>query len=201
MQLETGAYTEPNTRATCIELYDGLVASSQNRWPSLAFDVGAINSVVARFLPAGFYYKTFMWPASMWMTYEKFIRKAAGLGVSPVEQDPDNYHSTYAHCDVLIVGAGPAGLSAANAASASGARVIVLDENSEFGGSLLGTSGNTSAHEFIDKSVRSLEENENVTLLTRTTATGYYDYNYITCLLYTSPSPRDGLLSRMPSSA
>ena len=182
MQLETGAYTEPNTRATCIELYDGLVASSQNRWPSLDFDIGAINSVVARFLPAGFYYKTFMWPASMWMTYEKFIRKAAGLGVSPVEEDPDNYHSTYAHCDVLIVGAGPTGLSAAVAASASGARVIILDENSEFGGSLLSTSNNTSAREFVDQSVRSLEENENVTLLTRTTATGYYDYNYITAL-------------------
>ena len=155
VQLETGAYTEPNTRATCVELYDGLVAKSQNRWPSLAFDVGAVNSMVARFLPAGFYYKTFMWPASMWMTYEKFIRKAAGLGVSPVESDPDVYHGTYAHCDVLIIGGGAAGIAAATSAADSGARVIVVDESNEFGG----------------------------------------------CLLYTSPSPRDGLLSRMPSSA
>lgn len=182
MQLETGAYTEPNTRATCVELYDGLVATSQNRWPNLNFDVGGVNSMVARFLPAGFYYKTFMWPASMWMTYEKFIRKAAGLGVSPVDNDPDVYHGTYAHCDVLVIGAGPAGLAAATMAASSGARVMVLDEGNEAGGSLLGTSKNTTALEFVKKSLRELEANENVRVLKRTTATGYYDYNYITAL-------------------
>jgi len=178
VQLETGAYTEPNTRATCIELYDGLVASSQNRWPSLEFDVGAVNSMVARFLPAGFYYKTFMWPASMWMTYEKYIRKAAGLGVSPVENDPDVYHGTYAHCDVLVIGGGVAGVTAAKAAADAGARVILLDENNEFGGALLGTSGIS----YINKQIDELKRNDKVRLLTRTTATGYYDYNYITAL-------------------
>ncbi len=182
VQLETGAYTEPNTRATCIELYDGLVAKSQNRWPSLEFDVGAVNSAVARFLPAGFYYKTFMWPASMWMTYEKFIRKAAGLGVSPVEDDPDVYHGTYAHCDVLVIGGGPAGIAAATAAATSGARVMLLDEGSEFGGALLGTSDNAASGDYISNAVQELEQNENVKLLRRTTATGYYDYNYITAL-------------------
>jgi len=182
VQLETGAYTEPNTRATSIELYDGLVAKSQNRWPSLAFDVGAINSAVARFLPAGFYYKTFMWPASMWMTYEKFIRKAAGLGVSPVENDPDVYHGTYAHCDVLVIGGGAAGVAAALTAVNGGARVMLLDEGNEFGGALLSTSDNTAGMDFINTSLRELEKNKNVRLLSRTTATGYYDYNYITAL-------------------
>jgi len=182
VQLETGAYTEPNTRATCVELYDGLVAKSQNRWPSLEFDVGAVNSAVARFLPAGFYYKTFMWPASMWMTYEKFIRKAAGLGVSPVEDDPDVYHGTYAHCDVLVIGGGPAGIAAAATAAASGARVMLLDEGNEFGGALLGSSNNEEAKSTISDALVELEQNDNVRLFRRTTATGYYDYNYITAL-------------------
>jgi len=182
VQLETGAYTEPNTRATCVELYEGLVAKSQNRWPNLAFDVGAVNSAVARFLPAGFYYKTFMWPASMWMTYEKFIRKAAGLGVSPVEDDPDVYHSTYAHCDVLVIGGGAAGVAASLSAAESGARVMLLDEGTEFGGALLSTSDNAAARQFIDSSLQLLEQNDNVRLLSRTTATGYYDYNYLTAL-------------------
>lgn len=183
IQLEEGAYTEPNTRATCIELYDGLVAKSQNRWPSLEFDMGAVNSLVSRFLPAGFYYKTFMWPASMWMTYEKFIRKAAGLGVSPTEPDPDSYHSTYAHCDVLIVGAGPSGLAAAAAATASGARVMVIDEQSEAGGALTGAvTSDPSMDTWVESVVSTLHSSENCTLLTRTTAVGYFDYNYITAL-------------------
>ncbi len=182
VQLEKGAYTEPNTRATCIELYDGLVATSQNRWPSLDFDVGAVNSAVSRFLPAGFYYKTFMWPASMWMTYEKFIRKAAGLGVSPTESDPDNYHSCYAHCDVLIVGGGPAGLAAALTAAVPGARVTLLDEQPQLGGSTLGVEVNEEFQRWKEQTIAALTDNPDVTLLTRTTATGYFDYNYITAL-------------------
>ena len=182
MQLEDGPYTEPNTRATCIELYDGLNANSQNRWPSLDFDVGAINSLVSRFLPAGFYYKTFMWPASMWMTYEKFIRRAAGLGVSPTEADPDSYHSTYAHCDVLVVGAGPAGIAAALAAAGSGARVMLVDEHSELGGATLGVEKTTEFKDWIAQAKTSLADNPDVTLLTRTTVTGYFDYNYLTAL-------------------
>jgi len=182
VQLEEGAYTEPNTRATCIELYDGLVAASQNRWPSLKFDVGAVNSLFARFLPAGFYYKTFMWPASMWMTYEKFIRRAAGLGISPTENDPDVYHSTHAHCDVLIIGAGPAGLAAALSASSSGARVLVVDEGSTPGGALLGVANNTEVTRYVEDAVQKLIAAEDVTLLTRTTAVGYFDYNYVTAV-------------------
>ena len=115
-------------RATTVELFDGLVAASQNRWPSLGFDVGAINGVLSRFLPAGFYYKTFMWPPSpqAWLRYEHVIRAAAGMGRAATEPDPDRYEHQYAHCDVLIVGGGPAGLAAARAAAAAGARVIRL---------------------------------------------------------------------------
>lgn len=182
IQLENGAYTEPNTRATCIELYDGLTASSQNRWPSLKFDVGAVNSAVARFLPAGFYYKTFMWPASMWLTYEKFIRKAAGLGVSPTEPDPDKYHGMYANCEVLIVGGGPAGLAAALTAASSGARVMLVDEQSEFGGATIGVDKSAEFNAWKQQAITTLENNPDVTLLTRTTAVGYFDYNYITAV-------------------
>ncbi|MGH7515634.1 MAG: 2Fe-2S iron-sulfur cluster-binding protein, partial [Gemmatimonadales bacterium] len=101
IQLGEGAKTEPNLRATQIELFDGLVASSQNRWPSLGFDIGAVNNLLSRYFPAGFYYKTFMWPPSFWMKYEYFIRRAAGLGKAPEAPDPDHYSKTFTHCDVL----------------------------------------------------------------------------------------------------
>ena len=107
VRLGEGGAVEPNARATTSELFDGLVASSQNRWPSLAFDVGALNSVASGLIPAGFYYKTFMWPAKAWTFYERFIRRAAGLGQAPEEPDLDVYEKRFAHCDVLVVGAGP----------------------------------------------------------------------------------------------
>ena len=129
---------EPNTRATIQELRDGLEATSQNRWPSLAFDVGAINDRLGSLFSAGFYYKTFMWPRAFWdRVYEPVIRNAAGLGVSPTEPDADRYAARFAHTDVLIVGAGPAGLAAALAAGRSGASVMLVDETAEPGGSLL----------------------------------------------------------------
>ena len=129
---------EPNTRATIQEIWPGLVTESQNRWPSLRFDVGAINDRLYMLFSAGFYYKTFMWPRSFWdKVYEPFIRAAAGLGRSPTAPDPDHYASRYLHCDVLIVGAGPAGLAAALTAGRSGAHVVVVDEQAEPGGALL----------------------------------------------------------------
>jgi sarcosine oxidase, subunit alpha len=136
----------PNLRATQVELYDGLEAHSQNRWPSLSWDVGGINNLLSPFIPAGFYYKTFMWPRAAWKSlYEPRIRAAAGLGKSPTLADPDRYTNRFAHCDVLVVGAGPAGLSAALAAAASGAKVIICDEQPEFGGSLLSEPSDSRA--------------------------------------------------------
>jgi len=182
VQLESGARTEPNRRATEVEIYEGLSASSQNCWPSVNFDLGAINAKVSRLLPAGFYYKTFMWPASLWTTYEKFIRKAAGLGKSPNAIDPDSYDKVHVHCDVLVVGAGPAGLQAALSAGRSGARVMLIDEKPLAGGALLGSSdlidGEPALH-WVEKIVDALEALPNVTVLSRTTVTGYYDYNFL----------------------
>jgi sarcosine oxidase subunit alpha len=182
VQLGTGARTEPNARATQIELYDGLVAASVNCWPSVDVDVGAVNSVLASLFPSGFYYKTFMWPAKAWRFYEYFIRHAAGLGRAPAEPDPDRYEKTHAHCDVLVVGGGPAGLAAALAAGRTGARVILADEGGEFGGSLLGRSatiGEAPALDWVASTVAELAALPEVRLLPRTTAFGYYDHNHL----------------------
>ena len=178
-----GRYT-PNTRATVLELYDGLKAESQNRWPSLRRDIGAINDLLAPLIPAGFYYKTFKWPASFWnKVYEPVIRRAAGLGRAPTEPDADRYASRFAHCDVLIVGAGPAGLAAALAASEGGKRVILADENPEIGGSLLSDPAvridGKNAWRWLDETRATLAGRANVTILTRTTAIGYYHQNFL----------------------
>ena len=138
VELRDGAHREPNTKATSVELYDGLVAASQNRWPSLAFDVRAAVGLISPFIPAGFYYKTFMWPASFWeKVYEPAIRRAAGLGRLSGQPDPDTYEKSHAFCDLLIIGGGPAGLMAALAAGRAGARVILCDEDFRLGGRLL----------------------------------------------------------------
>jgi sarcosine oxidase subunit alpha len=185
IQLREGDRTEPNLRATQIELFDGLAAESQNRWPSLRFDVGAINNLMSRYFPAGFYYKTFMWPPGFWMRYEQIIRRAAGLGKAPRAPDPDGYSKTYAHCDVLVVGAGPAGIVAALAAGAAGARVILVDEQAELGGSLLSASepvDGKPAAEWLGEALAALARMPEVRLLPRTTAFGYYDHNYLTLM-------------------
>jgi len=178
------ARVTPNLRATQVELYDGLIAESQNRWPSLQRDFGRINDVLSAFFPAGFYYKTFMWPRKAWKSlYEPMIRRAAGLGRAPVHADPDRYAQRYAHCDVLIVGAGPAGIAAALSAAESGARVMLCDETNEFGGSLLtDTNAMIDGQEtraWVQSSVALLAQNSRVTLLPRTTAFGYFPHNLI----------------------
>ena len=183
LQIGGGALTLPNQRATEVELYDGLQAWSVRGWPSLGFDIGAVTNWLSRFLPAGFYYKTFMAPRSLWSFYEKLIRRSAGWGIAPAEPDPDNYEHCNAHCDVLVVGAGPAGLLAALTAAKSGARVILADEQSELGGRLLSDSemiDGKDAEEWLRSTVLALQQFENVTLLTRSTVFGYFDQNFLT---------------------
>ncbi|MBV7519334.1 sarcosine oxidase subunit alpha [Ensifer sp. ENS12] len=178
------ARRQPNVRATVQEVFDGMKVESQNRWPSLAFDVGGLNDLMSPFFAAGFYYKTFMWPKAAWHAiYEPFIRRAAGLGVAPTEADPDHYASRYAHCDVLVIGAGVAGLSAALAAAKAGAKVIICDEQPEVGGALRYESGTTidgkDGWDWAQETAKALAAMDNVTLLTRTTGFGYYNHNFV----------------------
>ena len=183
VQLERGAYTVPNARATEVELYQGLVATSVNAEPSLEHDRMAINQKFSRFLPAGFYYKTFMWPRKWWPKYEDKIREAAGLGKAPEELDADRYDKCFAYCDVLIVGGGPTGLAAAHAAASSGARVMLVDDQRELGGSLLSgraeIDGRAASH-WVEKIEAELRQMPEVTILTRSTAFGYQDHNLVT---------------------
>jgi len=176
--LRTGARAEPNVQATMAELWDGLAAESQNRWPSLAFDVMAVNGALARFMPAGFYYKTFMGPTrGSWMFYEPWIRRAAGLGRAARAPDPDRYERESAWCDVLVVGAGPAGLAAAIAAARSGVRVILAEQHATAGGQLLSERADSPAEQWRRACIDELESSANVRIMTRTTTFGAYDGN------------------------
>lgn len=174
----------PNVRATQQALYANLTATSTNGWPSVNTDLmGILGKVGGGMMPPGFYYKTFMYPQNLWLTYEKYIRKAAGLGRSPKENDPDIYDYMNQHCDVLVVGAGPAGLAAALAAGRSGARVILADEQEEFGGSLLSTRemlDDMPAADWAAKAIAELQTMPEVTLLPRATVNGYHDHNFLT---------------------
>ncbi len=183
LQIGEGAKTIPNLRATQVELVDDMVARTINAWPSLEQDASSITGKFARLLPAGFYYKTFMWPKSAWEKYEHFIRKAAGLGESPALPDPDRYEKVNAHCDVLIVGAGPAGLAAAISAARAGARVIIADEQNEFGGSLLGSRvqlDDKPASGWVEHVAHGLNEIPEVRCLPRSTVFGYHNDNFLT---------------------
>ncbi|UPJ79380.1 sarcosine oxidase subunit alpha family protein [Bradyrhizobium sp. 183] len=180
VELRAGARREPNTRATTIELFDGLDAMSQNRWPSLAFDLLSANSVVAPALVAGFYYKTFMWPAAFWeKLYEPLIRRAAGLGRAAGLEDPDHYEKAFAFCDLLVIGGGPAGLSAALTAGRSGARVIICDEDFRLGGRLLAERREINgrrAAEWLGETLAELANLPEVRIMPRTSVFGLYDH-------------------------
>ncbi len=179
VELREGARREPNTRATQIELFSGLVARSQNRWPSLAFDVRAAYGWAAPILNAGFYYKTFMWPASFWeRLYEPMIRRAAGLGRASGQDDPDHYEKASLFCDVLVIGSGPAGLIAALRAARSGARVVVCEQDFAAGGRLLSDRSEIegrAASDWLTSVMGELASHPNVTMLFRTTVFGLYD--------------------------
>ncbi len=180
VELRRGARREPNTRATTAELYDGLHAASQNRFPSLTFDILSLTAPFAPFMRAGFYYKTFMWPARFWeKVYEPLIRRAAGLGRIAEAEDPDHYEKANVFCDVLVIGGGPAGLAAALAAGRSGARVIVCNEDFQFGGRLLSerrTIDDRVCAEWLAATLAELQSLPEVRLMPRTTVFGAYDH-------------------------
>lgn len=180
VELRSGARQEPNTRATTTELFDGLLAKSQNRMGSLKFDLLSVNDRFSNFLTAGFYYKTFMWPAAFWeKVYEPIIRKAAGLGSLSLEDDPDVYDKGFLHCDLLIIGAGPSGLAAALTAGRAGADVILADEDFRMGGRLNSETfalGDQSGADWATATVTELANLPNVRLMTRTTVIGAFDH-------------------------
>ncbi len=180
VELRSGGRQEPNTRATVAELFDGLEAMSQNRWPSLRFDAMAINDRLNAFFAAGFYYKTFMWPKSFWeKVYEPIIRRAAGLGSVSREEDPDAYDKGFLHCDLLVIGAGPAGLMAALTAGRAGKRVILADEDFRMGGRLNAETyavGQSSGAVWAEAAVAELASMPTVRLMVRTTVLGAFDH-------------------------
>lgn len=180
VELREGAHTEPNTRATVAELYQGLSARSQNHRGSLTFDLMAINDRISPFLAAGFYYKTFMWPKAFWeKLYEPIIRHAAGLGSLSKLPDPDHYDKGFLHCDVLVVGAGPTGLAAALSAGRAGLQVLLADEDFQPGGRLLAETysvAGTSGSEWTAAAMAELAAMDNVRIMPRTTVYGSYDH-------------------------
>ncbi len=183
MNMGQGRAFEPNQRATTTELFDGLTARSQNHWPSLDFDLGGINKHLSRFLPAGFYYKMFMYPRAFWKhVYEPFIRQSAGLGQVPKDRDGDTYEHFNAFTDVLVIGGGVAGLQAARTAARSGARVLLIEQTADWGGRAPvdgGTVDGMPVEDFIQQSVADLQAMENVTLRTRCMGAGVYDHGYV----------------------
>ena len=182
--LGKGSKFEPNQRATTTELFEGLHSNSQNAWPSLEFDIGGINRIMSRVFPAGFYYKTFIFPRFAWKhVFEPFIRKAAGLGAAPTEKDSDKYEYFYAHVDVLIIGGGTSGLAAALEVGRSGAKVLVLEQKNTWGGRAPVDGvfiDNQISEEWIDDAITELQSMPNVTLKNRTMGAGVYDHGWAT---------------------
>ncbi len=177
--------TEPNVRATEVEIYEGLEATSQNCWPSVNFDIGGINNFLSPVLPAGFYYKTFMWPAKFWEKYEYFIRKSAGLGKSPTKPDPDIYEHKYIHCDVLIIGAGISGIIAAKTSAKNGYKTLLVDEKSYLGGSTIYQNSdhfkinNQISNSWLDKEISEIKKIKNLQIKMRTSVAAFHGYNFL----------------------
>mgnify|MGYP001293964844 CR=1 FL=1 len=177
--------TEPNVRATEIELYEGLESFSQNCWPSVNFDIGGINNFLSPLLPAGFYYKTFMWPASFWEKYEFFIRHSAGLGKSPTKPDTDLYDHQYAHCDVLVIGGGISGILSAKLAAEKGLNTILIDDKNCLGGSTIYQEddcfkiNNEYSNKWLKKEIENLKNYPNLLIKKRTSLAAFHGYNYL----------------------
>ena len=179
------AITEPNVRATEVEIFEGLEATSQNCWPSVNFDIGGINNFLSPLLPAGFYYKTFMWPASFWEKYEYVIRHSAGLGKSPTEPDTDIYDHKHIHCDVLVIGAGISGIMAAKTSAQNGFKTLLLDEKTELGGTTIYQKSdnfkvnNKISADWLSNEINELKKLDNLEIKTRTSVASYHGYNYL----------------------
>ena len=194
VQLEINEFTEPNRRATEVVLYEGLVAKSQNRWPSLNYDLGAINDLLSPFFPAGFYYKTFMWPPKFWKTYEYFIRRAAGLGHAPKKDDPHKYEHYHYHCDTLVIGGGVSGLYAAKIAAAKNLKVLLVEQEDQLGGAILSSNDHenkinaNSQTEWKNTILDELNNLENVKIITSTTLFAYMHYNYLLAIQDLQPN-------------
>jgi sarcosine oxidase subunit alpha len=183
MNLGQDGRFEPNQRATTTELFDGLQARSQNHWPSLELDIGAVNSYAANLLPAGFYYKTFIHPRAAWKhLFEPFIRQSAGLGQAPKDRDADRYEHFYAHVDYVIAGGGIAGLQAALELGRSGASVLVCEQNAHWGGRspVDGVEiDGKPAQDWVETTLKTLESMDNVHLRARIMVAGVYDHGYV----------------------
>jgi len=181
-----GVYTEPNVRATEQELYEGLEATSQNCWPSVEFDIGGINNFISPVIPAGFYYKTFMWPKKFWYNlYEPAIRKSAGLGKSPTQPDPELYEHKYIHCDVLVVGGGISGIIAANISADNGNNTLLINDKSSLGGSTIYQDDQNYkineqiSSDWLNNEINNLKNKKNLTILNRTSLAAYHSYNFL----------------------
>ena len=193
VQLESGTWTIPNAKMPEVELYQGLQADSVNPWPSAAGQLLSINRWFTPLFPAGFYYKTFMWPTKAWMWYERIIRKAGGLGAAPEQEDQDRYVHQNIHCDVLIAGGGVAGLAAALTAGRSGARVILAELGAHLGGSahrVPGTIDGKSATDWVRDAERELAAMPEVRIIRRGVVFGYHDQNFLTI--------RESLIDHLP---
>ena len=179
------ALTDPNVRATEIELYEGLEAFSQNCWPSVNFDIGGINNFLSPLLPAGFYYKTFMWPASFWEKYEFFIRHSAGLGKSPTKPDQDLYDHQYVHCDVLVIGGGISGILSAKLSAEKGLNTMLIDDKSYLGGSTIYQDddifkiNNETSNVWLKNQIEELKKIPNLIIKNRTSVAAFHGYNYL----------------------
>ena len=183
---ESTNLTEPNVRATEIELYEGLIASSQNCWPNVNFDIGGINNFISPFIPAGFYYKTFMWPKSFWKkVYEPLIRLSAGLGKSPTLPDPEIYDHKHIHCDVLIIGGGISGIISAKIAAENNLNTVLIEDKNILGGSTIYQNNknfkidNKNSNEWLANQIAELKKLDNVKIKTRTSLAAYHSYNYL----------------------
>ena len=179
------ALTDPNARATEIEIFEGLEANSQNCWPSVNFDVGGINNLLSPILPSGFYYKTFMWPVNFWKKYEYIIRKSAGLGISPTKPDPEIYDHRYLHCDLLVIGSGISGIIAAKIAAKNNLKTFLVEENNQLGGSTIYQNSNLYkinnqlSSDWLKNEIQELKQLNNLNIKLRTSVASFHSYNFL----------------------